>query len=164
MTDTPDSHLRKLCMTLYATYAASAILQFFEQTLILGLLALIIAYILSSTKKKAAKNTIYATHLRWMNRTFWIGTGIIVPVAMIIASFLIWQFTNVETLAGLFTGEDTDTLMNNLQGYIQENMTKISVITFITMIPTVLWWLRRCWIGYSLAEAGKPVENVTTWL
>ena len=81
--------LKKLCLTLYGIYAASAVLQFFEETLLLGLLALVIAYILGASKNEDAKGTPYASHLRWMSRTFWIGTAVVVPAAIVIATALI---------------------------------------------------------------------------
>lgn len=91
--------LRKFCIILYAVYALSALSQFFEITLLPGLLALIIAYIQGNAKKGAAKDTPYASHLRWLSRTFWIGTGVIVPVAVVIAAYLIWTFTDISSIA-----------------------------------------------------------------
>ena len=54
--------------------------------------------------------------------------------------------------------------MSAIQTYIAQNLRKVSSITMITTIPTVIWWLRRCYVGYDLADKGQPVEKVTSWL
>jgi uncharacterized membrane protein len=156
--------LQKLFIMLYGVYAASAVLQFFKQTLLLGLLALVIAYIVGNSKKVNTEGTPYASHLRWLNRTFWIGSGVIVPIAVVIAAFLICYLTDIFSILNTVQGGDWDDLMGAVQNYMQQNMAKISAITLITLAPTVIWWMRRCWIGYTLAKAKKPVENVTSWL
>ncbi len=156
--------LRKLCMTLYGVFGLSAVLQFVEATILLGLLALTIAYILTKCKYEAARDTPYASHLRWMLRTFWIGTGVIVPVAVLIATALILMLTNIADVVTAMSGDDPTAIMSSVQAYMTQNLTKISLITAVTMVPTILWWVRRCWIGFALARDEKPVTNVTSWL
>jgi uncharacterized membrane protein len=156
--------LKKLCMVTYGLYGISAVLQFFEATLLPGLLALVIAYILMRSKREEAKDTPYASHLQWMNRTFWIGTGVIVPVAVIIATVLVLTFTDITAVVTAMNGDNPDAMMGNIQGYIADNMKKVNMIVSFTLVPTVVWWMRRCWTGYALAKEGSPVENVTTWL
>lgn len=159
-----ETGLRKLCMMLYGIYALSVVLQFAEETLLIGLIALIIAYVLTKARHAAAQGTPYASHLRWMLRTFWIGTGVIVPVAVIIATGLILTFTDIATIVPAMNNDDPGDIMGGVQAYMDKNLQKISLITFLTLAPTVIWWLRRCWVGYALAKNEKPVENVTTWL
>jgi len=47
---------------------------------------------------------------------------------------------------------------------MEDNMLKISLITAVTLVPSVFWWLRRCWAGYKLAKDGREIGNVTSWL
>lgn len=164
MSDTIESPtLQKLCIQLYGIYALSAVLQFFEETFLVGLLALTIAYIIGNSKKEAAKNTPYASHLRWMYRTLWIGSLVIIPAGLLIGAVLVFIFTDTSMITGTLDNGDPDVAMGGIQGYLAHNMTKITILTTITTIPTAAWWINRCWVGYVLAKDGKPVENVTRW-
>jgi len=162
--DAKPASLQKYCMVLYAAYALSAVMDFFEDTVFLGLLVLTAAYILGNSKKKAAEGTPYASHLRWMYRTFWIGSAIIVPLAVIFAAGLVWAFTDIAPVATAMANGDPDALMSSVHHYIEQNMNKVSLLTMTMTVPTAVWWIRRCWVGCLLAKAGKPVENVTSWL
>ncbi len=152
--------LRNVSMALYGTYTLSVLMQFFEQTMTLGLLLMVIAYIINRDRRKTAKDTPYESHLQWMSRTFWIGTGVVMPLAIIIATVLILTFTDVSSVAT----SDPDALMSGITSYIYGNMSKIMMLTSISMIPTAVWWLRRCWIGFDLARSEEPIKNVKTWL
>ncbi|MCK5556064.1 MAG: hypothetical protein KAI76_07495 [Alphaproteobacteria bacterium] len=155
---------KKLCITLYGVYALSAVLQFFFETVLLGIIALVIAYILTAVNRARAKDTIYDSHFQWLSRTFWIGGGVIVPAAAVIAAILIWNLTDIAFLASSMRGDDPAAMMSGIQSYMDNNMTKVSLITMATIVPTAIWWIRRCWVGYVLVKVGKPVENVKSWL
>jgi len=155
---------KKLCITLYGVYALSAVLQFFFETVLLGILALVIAYILTVINGARAKDTIYDSHFQWLSRTFWIGGGVIVPAAAVIAAILIWNLTDIASLTSSISGDYPVAMMSGIQSYMDNNMTKVSLITMATVVPTAIWWIRRCWVGYALVKAGKPVENVKSWL
>ena len=157
-------NLQKICITLYGVYALSTILQFFEETILVGLLALTIAYIIGNSKKKSAVDTPYASHLRWMYRTFWIGSLVIIPVSIVILACLILAFTDVASFVKSLGDADPEVITNSLTSYFQGNMTKLSFITTMAGIPAAAWWIRRCWVGYVLAKEGKPVVKVTSWL
>src|SRR3972149_3409119 len=156
--------LRKHCLLLYSLYTLSAVLQFFDKTILIGLAALAIAYFLTTAKKEAAKNTPFASHLRWMLRTFWIGTAVIFPIAVIIATFLVLTLTDLIPVMDALNLDNPEAAVNTLQDYMQNNITKMLLIAAPVRIPAALWWIRRFWIGCLLAREGKPVEKVTSWL
>jgi uncharacterized membrane protein len=158
------ANLRKYCMVLYGLYGLSAMLQFSQSTLLISALILMLAYAMTTRRKKAAKDTPFASHLRWMLRTFWIGTSIIFPLAIIIATVLVLTFTDLIPVMAAAAIGNPEAQMNAMQGYMLENMGEISLITMPFMLLSALWWLRRLWVGYVLARNGKPVENVTSWL
>jgi len=159
------ANLRKYCMVLYGLYGLSAMLQFSQSTLLISALILMLAYAMTARRKKAAKDTPFASHLRWMLRTFWIGTGVIVPATMIVAAFIILQFTDIiPVMAASMDGDSQADMMNAVQAYRDGHAAKLSFMMIAAMIPATVWWLRRCWIGYALAKKDKPVENVTSWL
>jgi len=163
MTDTEkkNENLRKSCTWLYAANALSAVLQLADDLNVglAGVLLMVIIGIVDNSKKKAAQDTPYASHLRWMNRTIWIGSLYFI-VCLIIGFALVVALTDTSfILAG-----DPDAVMNGFQSYVARYQTRIAVITAVTMAPPVIWWIRRCWIGYSLLKEDKPVEKVTSWL
>jgi uncharacterized membrane protein len=164
MSPEKENELRKTCITLYALYVISAILQFSELTLLPGLVMLIGAYIWGNSKQKLSKDTVYASHIRWLYRTFWIGSGVIVPLAVLIATLLIIAFTDIISVINTLDTGDPDSTIASITNYMHTNMMKITLITMVSMVPTVLWWIRRCWVGYKLASDGKAVDNVTSWL
>lgn len=152
--------LRKTCLALYGAYGAAILMQFFEQAMMPGLLLMVIAFIITRDRRAAAKGTPYESHLRWLTRTFWIGTGVVMPLAIVVATALILQFTDISSIAT----SDPDALMSGISNYIYGNMSKIMMLSSVSMIPTAVWWLHRCWIGFALARDEEPVKNVTTWL
>lgn len=158
------SPLQRDTVVLYAVYAVSALLQFYGPTIMIGLVALLAAYGVGTAKKKAAVNTPYESHLQWLSRTFWIGSAVIVPIAVLIASGLILALTDLVTILNTAQAGDPGALMGAINAYMAQNFTKIALITLATTLPTAGWWLGRCWRGYTLAKQGKPVEKVMSWL
>lgn len=156
--------LRNYCLVLYVLYAISAVLQFSEALMLMGIITLLVAYVATGARKKAAIGTTYASHLRWMLRTFWIGTGVIVPVAVLIATGLILHFTDILGLADRMSSDDPEALAAAIQNYMQLNGQKITLIMLLTVAPSIIWWLRRCWVGYARAKVGQEIKNVTSWL
>ena len=156
--------LRKFCITLYGAYAVSIVLGFFEDTLVLSLFLMIVAWIMGGFKKKKAVGTPYASHLLWMNRSLWIGSGVYAPIALVVSGFLISTFTDSAPILQAMDSGDPDVVMASLQGYLTQNTTKMLLLTLVTTLPVGLWWLRRCWLGYKLVKEDKPVENVKSWL
>jgi len=162
--DKKTKKLKNICIIIYGFYALSAVLQFNQATLLIGLLVLVIGYILNVDKKNVqqAKDTIFKNHFRWALRTFWIGTAVLLPLATIIATALIMQFTEVTSIIDSLNNQDE--LMLNIKNYMENDMTKVTLLSMIPMLPVLVWWLRRCWYGYELLKQNKTIENVTSWL
>jgi len=163
---TPEK-LQRHCFMLYGIYTLSAALQISDDISMLGLsiLTLAIAGHMCKTKKEAAKDTPYASHLSWLYRTAWIASCVAIPVNLGLSAALVWVFTDIGTIAhNILDGGDPETIASGLQSYIQNNETKISIFNMIGAAPPTIWWIHRCWRGYVLAKQGKPVENVMSWL
>lgn len=160
----PDD-LRKRCLMLYGIYAVSAVLQVSDDVYMLGLslLTLAIAGHMSKSKKEAAEGTPYASHLRWLYRTAWIASCVAIPVNLGLSAGLIWTFTDIGSIMDKMNG-DPEALINAVQAYMQDNMSRISVFNMLGAAPPTLWWIHRCWRGYRLLKEDKPVEHVTSWL
>jgi uncharacterized membrane protein len=158
-------NLHRHCLILYALDSVSAVLQVPNDALMMGLslVTLAIAGHMSRKKKEAAQGTPYASHLQWLYRTGWIASCIAIPVNIGLSGALIWAFTDIGSLAHAMDG-DPETMINSLQAYADANMTKVDIFSMIGATPPTLWWLHRCWRGYILLKADKPVDNVTSWL
>jgi len=155
--------LKQHCIIIYISYALSGLLQFSAASLTIGTIILFIAYRLNVNKKKQllAKDTIFESHLRWAKRTFWIGTGVYFPIATIIATIIVFNFTDITSSA---SNRDTVNIMLNIQNYMVANLTKVTALTMIPMMPVIIWWLWRCWIGYKLLQSKEAIKDVTRWL
>ncbi len=158
--------LKHTCVMIYVLYALSSILQFHETTLIPGLLAIITALILNTSNKtqEEAKGTIFESHLRWARRTFYIGTLVLLPIAIIISSGLILAFTNIGSVANTTPVENSEVFMNAIYAFLSKDIKTVILLTLVTMTPLLFWWLKRCWIGYKFLQEDKPVENINSWL
>ncbi len=158
--------LKHNCTMIYALYALSSILQFHETTLIPGLLTIIVAFALNVSKntKKTAEGTIFESHLQWAFRTFWIGSLVLLPIAVAISTGLILAFTSVSSIASPDVVENSQALMNAIHTFLNDDIATVTLLSLITMAPLLVWWLRRCWIGYKALQADKPIENITSWL
>jgi uncharacterized membrane protein len=154
---------KKLLMLLYGIYAGSMIMQFFEQTMIPGFLAMVIAVIIVYNKKENTAGGIFETHIRWLIRTFWIGTGLFFPFSLVVATILILLFTDMDIITNAAVSGDPDTIMASYDAYFRASMDKIMLFSIISFIPTAGWWLWRCWTGYALLKEDQAVDNVTRW-
>jgi uncharacterized membrane protein len=156
--------LKQICVFIYGTYAASVLLQLHEATMTLGIIATMIAVGLTYLQKKPAMGTIYQSHVHFMIRTFWIGTGVYFPIALAVATALIFSFTNMDTLRTAFSSGDPTASMTAIDHYMTANYGRISVITTLSLLPVILWWLMRCWNGYKTLKEGKTVSHPLSWL
>ncbi len=159
-----EKTLRQRCLLLYLVYALSAFLLFFDMFIVvIATFVLAIAYAVGGTMKKGAENTVYGSHLRWMTRTFWIGS-LFYTITTSISGLYAASLVDVGALMNAATNGDPDTIMAQAQNLAQEGDAKASIANLLALLPPTIWWLNRCWRGFVLAKAEKPVENVTRWL
>lgn len=175
MTENTASKMSQTCTALYAVFAASLLMQVTPYTMVLGSIALLAALIMAYVAHAKAGGTIYASHLQWLVRTFWIGGGVYLPVLTVLASLAVMcvvDMTEVESAvkaAALeqHSGDQSDQQIvvdAVLQSIMQKSGGTIILITLLFTLPVVGWWLWRCWKGYSLLQQGKPVEDVMRWV
>ncbi len=155
--------LQNISITVYIAYSLGAVLQFFDATMMAGLVAIALAGFIANQNRKNVKGTVFESHLRWMNRTLWIGALVIVPLAVVLTGVLIFVFTDAASLVHTLLGGDAHAILSTIKKYFSDNMVRIHVIAVITTAVPVIWTVHRCWRGYVLAHAEKPVENVTRW-
>jgi uncharacterized membrane protein len=160
-----STDLRKFCAGLYVVYALGALLVP-TALLVLGGILILVALVAGHGKKEMAKGSLYESHLRWMSRTFWIA-NIYYLITSIIATAYMYYFTNIPAEMNALLDMPSSMAPNAL-GAITAHMEKIEAMTtipyLITSLPPSVWWIHRCWQGFTQLKKDKPVANVTTWL
>lgn len=164
MNDNNDKNLGTLCKYLYGIYALTMIMQMALDTMLVGMLGMLVALIITYVKQPSAKGTPYETHIQWMLRTFWIGGGVYLPVVTVIGFLFVYPSIDTNAIQeSLLSGEITDP--NQIYDILlRDNKMLMIGSALATMGPFMAWWLWRCWKGYKALKDGKAVENVMSWL
>lgn len=159
-----DAEQLKLCKLLYGIYAGSLLLQFINlTTILLGSAALMAGIILAYLERKKAKGTLYANHLQWLIRTFWIGGAVYVPVlSVILTGILVWKMDMAAMAEAFSTGEGTMDVA--IQKVLVANQTLMLTSSLIVFAPFIVWWFWRCWYGWKRLSIRKPIPNVMSWI
>ena len=156
--------LRAFCMVLYVITALSAVLQVFESTLMVGLLFLVVAYMMVGAQKMTARKTIYQSHIEYVAKTLSMGMGVIFPIAMVLAIYLIWKNTDISAIKAAIDSDDPDSMMSIVNRYVTGGMQIAQDIILKTMALPVFWWVRRCLVGFLRAKNSEPVDYPDSWI
>jgi uncharacterized membrane protein len=156
--------LKKTCLGLYAAFAVSALMQFSFITILIGCAVMLAALVVAYARREAARDTIYESHLAWLIRTFWIGSGVYLPVLTLGLCFAMVATLDFSSLmTRVANGEITDPVM--MQEVLKaEYGGQLVVLTLIFTLPFLGWWLWRCYAGWKALKAGEPVRNPKSWL
>ncbi len=154
----------KLCRMLYGIFAASMVLQFINlTTILLGTAALTAGIILAYLERKKAKGTLYANHLQWLIRTFWIGGAVYAPIlSVLVTGVLVWKMNMAAMAEAFSTGEGT--MEKAIQDVMAANHTLIVTTSLLCFAPFVIWWFWRCYYGWKRLALGKGIPNVMSWI
>jgi uncharacterized membrane protein len=149
---------------MYGIYALFAVLQFSFASMVAGSGALLVAVGFAYLKKKEAAGTPFESHLTWLIRTFWIGTGVYLPLLTLADLALLISKVDIDSLmskvsSGEIAGADElEALLMSQYGGATLYMT----IAFT--VPFLVWWLWRCWTGFHLLKEDKPIQKPLSWL
>jgi uncharacterized membrane protein len=153
---------RAFSMALYVVSAMGAIAQYAASIgmVVAGVIILMLAGFMVKMQRLTARGTIYASHVEWMARTLSIGCKFLFPIAIFVALYLVYKWTDVATLQHSLAaaGDDTDATINLVKAYIASNEDKINRITTWSLTPPILWWVRRCWHGLVRADKSEPID------
>lgn len=175
MTDNAAAKMSQTCSALYAVYAVSMLMQLTPYTMIVGSIALLAAVVMAYITYGKAGDSFYASHCRWLVRTFWIGGVVYMPILTILASITVMCVVDLSEVKAAVQAaaleqhpgseSDSSIVVNTvLQSVMEKDGGTIILITIIFTLPVFGWWLWRCWKGFSLLQQGKPVENVMRWV
>lgn len=161
-----EKEIKDYCIALYLMYPLSLICQFFETTMFFGLLLFLFSWLFNSYQKsrKELKDSVFENHLRWLLRTFYISTGVFMPISAVIAAILTFKFVDINTLLNSVTPENSMSIINSVDSFMHNEMQKMTIISMITFSPVIIWCGRRYWIGFKKLQDNKPIENITSWM
>lgn len=150
---------RGFSMFLYVITAFSAIFQYFQATLILGLILFCVAWFMTKAQRVTAASTPYMSHVEWTSRTLFLGMFVFFPIAFAVACYMIWQTIDFETLKASVEADGAPGAAFSVAlSYIKSTEPQVRKIVNITSTPPLLWWLWRCWIGFSRAQKHEPMS------
>jgi uncharacterized membrane protein len=161
---TMKTDLKKLCLILYGVWVGSFLLLFGGPTMGLGTVAMLAGAGVAYAKRKEAAGTPFESHLTWLIRTFWIGTGVYLPVLMTVAMIAIWTQVDIPTLSEQVATGAVGSPEQLQKVLVMQYGPLMLALTIFLVLPFVGWWLWRCQRGYALAKEEKPVEKVKSWL
>ncbi len=121
------------------------------------------------SRYKYTVNTHYQSHYRWMIRTFWIGTGVFLPLAISLMTFIVVQFGEMSAFKHIiYMTSDINALADSIESsvyvFISDNSILLFLTLLVTCLPAMLWWYARLWRGHHLLIQGRSIDNVKTWL
>jgi|GEM_PF-1640271 len=152
---------------IYALFALGGVSSFSGITFLIlcGTLAITVGIFMAYSGRRKTEDPMLETHFTWQIRTFWIGNLVIVPVAMILNLYLLYQFTDIDvmlnTAASGGYGMDVVKMQETMIAFEKENGLTLLTIKLVTYGLALLWWLSRCGMGYkALKISGKmPVAK-----
>lgn len=156
--------MQKYTLSLYGLYVIGTFMQFSVPLAIPGLVLFTVAYFMNLSGKKRAAGTPYESHMRWLLRTFYIGTCLLLPISAIIAQVVLLSTTDISGYTAALDTGDPAVISAMMSAYLEANATQATIIFTAFLAPVTLWMLWRWWKGGTLAQNAKPVENVTAWI
>ena len=157
-------HEKNLCRLTYITFLVGGLMQFNIATSLVGTIALLIGVGIAYYQRSRVQGSPLESHYQWLIRTFWIGSGVYLPVLLTVVFCLMYPHLDfMAMMDALSTGSVADP-MQLLSLLVRQVPTWIVTLSFITGGIFVLWWLYRCAIGWQKLSQEKPVDNVMSWL
>ena len=173
MTEAPNNpslaekdDMPKLCKMLYGIFAISLLLQFVNLTAaMVGSIAVIAGVIVAYSERRKAAGTVYANHLQWLIRTFWIGGSVYLPVVTVLGAILLLFITDHSVIDQTLNNPDANTTVETLtQQFVAANATRMKITMFLFIAPFAIWWLWRCWYGWKRLMERRAIPNVMSWI
>jgi len=162
MTETELNGLRREIMIAYGFLLASIIGTITPLALPVCLAIFLCVTGYAYYRDDAMRDTIYATHLRWIVRTFWLGVFVYFPLMTLITTALCLSGDYTAVTQALGEGEKNGHALMTI--YIQHNAELMTRATFIVSGIYWFWLLYRGLWGFGFAIFRRPVARVTSWL
>lgn len=152
---------RAFSMVIYIFAGLGALVQYAESLAmnIAGFAFLALVGFMVKAQKLTAKDTIYASHVAWVERTISIATNFLFPISVAFILYFIFKWTDIrDTALANTNGKNTEIMIGIVKSYIDRNQSKINTIVSWSITPPIIWWLRRCWYGFQRAKKSEPID------
>lgn len=157
-------HEKNLCRLTYTGYIVGGLMQFSMATMLVGTIALMIGVMISYYQRSRTQGSALESHYHWLIRTFWIGTGVYLPLLTTIAFALMFPHLDFNgMLEEVSSGAVGDP--NQLMAVLIRAV-PFWIITFSALLggSFVLWWLYRCIYGWRKLDQDSAIDNVMRWI
>lgn len=147
---------------IYILFALGAALCFSSISFLIlsGILAVIIGIFMAYAGRRQTEDKVLKSHHRWQIRTFWIGNLVLIPVALLANLLLLYLLTDIDVIFSTAArgqyGADIATMQQVIIDFETQNALTLLGVKLATYGLVLVWWLRRCWLGYEALKAGKP--------
>lgn len=157
----PEQRLFSMALYMIAAFAGG--LQCFNSlpVVVLGTLLVSMCFFMVKAQKLTAMNTLYSTHVEWTHRTLSIGSFFLFPLSFAVALYFVYTSTDLlafkKSLDASSEGDIGD-VIGIVKNYIAKNEEKVEAITSYSLLPAVIWWVRRCAYGFWRAKNAEPIN------
>lgn len=175
------SKLKNRFVQIYIMYIAAILLSMVPSFavaiagLAVGLAGIVFAY----KSRTVSEGTIYASHAKWLIRTFWIGGAVLLPIATVIFFVAILLpilhliygiglggFGNTDAISQLLEQlasvdpANAEAVVNDAaMQYMSDNKGLFLLVGLPTLGLSTVWWLYRAFKGLNLVKKALPVDK-----
>ncbi len=161
--------LRDKFIWIYAIAAAGALAQYAVSfaMVLSGCVILWACDRMLDRQRAAARGTPFESHATWLRRTQRIGGTYLLPPAVLVMFWLIFEATPAATLMrDIIRNQITSPvgIENLLAEYLARYGATVNRITYICISPPIFWWVWRCWTGFARARKSEPIGSPTAFI
>jgi len=166
---TPFQQEAGLVKIIYFMMAVSTILMFvpINPLPVISMLLLLLIALFGHYKLKFDENSPLFTHYQWLIRTLWIGLGVFLPGATVLAFGITWKYSDKSAIQAIFNAPDSDDAFfyQALETFQKANAVMAVTIFAIFWGMVFAWVYTRLWRGFKGLQSGPGFQfkNVRTW-
>lgn len=157
-------HEKNLCRLTYISFVTGGLMQFNLATALIGTVALLIGVGIAYYQRGQVAGTPLESHYQWLIRTFWIGSGVYLPVLLTIVFSLMFPHLDFMAMMDAVASGSVMDPMQMMNILIRQVPAWIVTLSFISGGIFVFWWLYRCVYGWHKLGHEKSVDRVMSWL
>lgn len=115
------------------------------------------------------KGSFVDNHYHWLIRTFWIGTGLVMPLATMTALVIVIKNLDMSYMQNMVIYNELaefryDKVQEKFHAYFEENMRAFLTAIVPAIGFIVFWWYGRLIKGYRRMRKALHMTNVKSWL
>jgi uncharacterized membrane protein len=151
---------KKFLTLCYGIYTAGMLMQGGPFIVVAAAsIAILITVVLLHKRRKKISGDVENSHATWLIRTFWIGGSLWLPLLTVIGA--VYFALNMD-MSKITAASDSGILLTEAEVMhiiMNDNRPLLEKIFYAVTIIFGLWWLWRCWTGFSALKKDQPVTN-----